>query len=210
MIFGKEKGMSENKKNDQLDNTTDLKYADAEKKSENSGSVMGADILGSRVSDMLSANKSKVNARKKLPVAADIIIAVLMIAILAGAVIGAYALFRYNTNNYDNVQVEYCIATPYEKDITLYRGLINSELYCDENGNTFYVGKVVSVELSTNQSSVIIIVDCNAKYRPAEGYLAGDCKIAVGEHHLFRSQVMSVDGTIVEMYEKNETGKGGN
>lgn len=201
--------MSENKNYDQLDNSKDLKYADAEKKTENSSSAVVSDVLGSRVSDMLSANKSKINARKKLPVAADIIIAILMVTLLAGAVVGAYSLFRYHTNNYDSVQVEYCIATPYEKDITLYRGLINSELYCDENENTFYVGKVVSVEFSTDQSSVIIIVDCSAKYRPGEGYSVGDCKIAVGEHHLFRSKVMSVDGTIVEMHDKSETGRGG-
>ena len=202
--------MSENKNYDQLDSTNDLKYADAEKKSDNLSSAPAADVLGMRVSEMLSASRSKVNARKKLPLAADIIIALLMIALLVGAIVGAYSLFRYYTHNYDNVQIEYCIATPYEKDITLYRGLLNSELYCDGSGNTFYVGKVVSVEFSTDQGSVIIIVDCNAKYKAAEGYSVGDCKIAVGEHHLFRSQVMSVDGTIVEMHEKNESGKGGN
>ena len=202
--------MSENKNYDQLRDPSDLKHADSEKKSDNGSTAGLSDSLGAKMSDVLSSGSARVNARKKLPVIADVVIAVVMVLLIIGAVIGSYYLFRYYTNDYDNLEIEYCIATPCEKDIAIYRGMLNTEIYCDANGNSFYLGKVKSVELSTDQSMVLIIVDCSAKYRSSEGYSVGDCRIAVGEQGLYRSRVMNVNGTIVEMHEKSTSSKGGN
>lgn len=202
--------MSENKNFDQMNNSSDLKHADSEKKSDNGSSVGLSDSLGAKMSDVISTGSSKVNARKKLPLVADIIIAVVMVLLIIGAVIGSYYLFRYYTNDYQSIELEYCIVTPYEKDIALYKGALNTDVYCDTNGNSFYLGKVKSVELSADQSLVVIVIECSAKYRSGEGYSVGDCKIAVGAEHLFRSRAVSFDGTIVEMHENGTSSKGGN
>ena len=201
--------MSDNKHYGQEENSGDLKHVDSEKNTENAKSNTVSDVLGSRMSDMLSAKASKTNTRKKLPVAVDIIIAILMVAIIIGLVVGSYFLFRYYTIDYDSVELEYTVITPYENDINLYRSILNKELYHDSENNTYFLGKVISVELSSDQKSVIILVEANVRHRASEGYSVGDCRIAVGQDHSFRSQIMSFDGTIVGLNERNSSGKGG-
>ena len=55
--------MSENKNFDQMNNSSDLKHADSEKKSDNGSSVGLSDSLGAKMSDVISTGSSKVNAR---------------------------------------------------------------------------------------------------------------------------------------------------
>ena len=151
----------------------------------------------------LYETKKRNKSRKKLPLVVDIIIAVLMIAMIGGVTVGAYSLFRYYTNDYDVVEIEYVFVTPYEYTAEVYGTMLNREIYCDENGSSLYFGKVTFVELSPESKTVIVTVKADVKYKASEGYSVGECKIAVGGDYLLRSQNISVECTVVELVEKN-------
>ena len=46
---------------------------------------------------------SNIKVKKKLPLAVDIIIGILMLAIVCAVIVGAYILFRYYANDYETV-----------------------------------------------------------------------------------------------------------
>ena len=85
---------------DPNNNQNGLKEADAEKsETKMSDGQSAQEIFGSKfMSNSLSANVRKDNIKRNLPIIADIIIGILILAIFAGAVVGAYYLFRYYYN----------------------------------------------------------------------------------------------------------------
>lgn len=194
--------MSDNKNYGQIATPEEKKRTD-EEKTTGGRSPMSEEHPELSFGGALYETKKKNKSRKKLPVVVDIIIAVLMLAMIGGVTVGAYSLFRFYTNDYDVVEIEYVFVTPYEYTAEAYGTMLNREIYCDENGSSLYFGKVALVELLPESQTVIVTVKADVKYKASEGYSVGDRKIAVGGDYLLRSQNISVECTVVELVEKN-------
>ena len=187
------------------DINADLKSADSEKNPESALPHLNSDLFGSRAK-AASAFKPKKVARKKLPLAVDIIISLLMIAIALGVVGGTYFLFRYFTVDYESVNVEYTLLVE-SADAESYSGVLNKHVYMDVDGNTVYFGKIVSVEVYEEQGAVLLNVALSAKYKSEEGYFADNSKIAVGSSYNLRTETVKINGTVVELVKKSSPKK---
>lgn len=165
-----------------------LKSADSSKtvKDVTAGAGHRAELFGGkRVADR--ALGSDIKIKKRLPVAVDIIAGILMLVLVLAVIIGSYLLFRYYSNDYDGVNVEYKITVKVDSGIDTYYNLKNGELFMDITGNSVYFGKIESVEmvkdLSEDGGKVILTVRASAKYRDGEGYSIGDSRLAVGSKY---------------------------
>ncbi len=182
----------------------DLKSADAEKSSGNPAQKQQSERAEERKTAFF-ASKSVRARKKKLPIAADLIIAVLMVAIAIGIVAGGYTLFRYFSDEYESTEIEYTfIRIDETAALVRYRNMKNADLYIDGEGNTQYLGRVVSSEIvdvdpENGISMLKLVIETNAKYKHGEGYSVGEYRIAVGSDYLLRSSTVSVNGTIVEI-----------
>lgn len=181
-----------------------LKKADAEKSFGGGGGISAATsgIIGAKLGELSDREKRK--PRKRLPVIVDVIIAVLMLAIVAGMVIGAYFLFKYYTDEYETVDVEYLFIAYVYGDPEEYNTIKNRELYLDEYGNTLFFGKVTELEVIEDENEhgqliLMLSVDADARYMSGVGYSIGINKLAVGSEYLLRSGNISIHGTIVEL-----------
>jgi len=188
-----------------------LKKADAEKSFGGGSGIPSAtsDMIGAKLGELSDREKRK--PRKRLPIIVDVIIAVLMLAIVAGLVVGAYFLFKYYTNEYERLDVEYLLISYVYGDIEEYRIMKNQELYLDVDGNTLYFGKVTDIEslISNNeqgQTVLMISVSANARYRDDIGYSIGEHRLAVGSEYLLRSGSIFIYGMVVELVENNGSG----
>lgn len=165
-----------------------LKSADSNKtvKDGSAGAGLRAELFGGkRVSERAVGTDIKI--KKRLPVAVDIIAGILMLVLVVAVIIGSYLLFRYYSNDYDGVNVEYKITVKVDSGIDTYYNLKNGELFMDITGNSVYFGKIQSVEtvkdLSEDGGTVILTVKASAKYRDGEGYSIGDSRLAVGSKY---------------------------
>lgn len=165
-----------------------LKSADSNKtvKDGSAGAGLRAELFGGkRVSERAVGTDIKI--KKRLPVAVDIIAGILMLVLVVAVIIGSYLLFRYYSNDYDGVNVEYKITVKVDSGIDTYYNLKNGELFMDITGNSVYFGKIQSVEtvkdLSEDGGKVILTVKASAKYRDGEGYSIGDSRLAVGSKY---------------------------
>lgn len=165
-----------------------LKSADSNKtvKDGSAGAGLRAELFGGkRVSERAVGTDIKI--KKRLPVAVDIIAGILMLVLVVAVIIGSYLLFRYYSNDYDGVNVEYKITVKVDSGIDTYYNLKNGELFMDITGNSIYFGKIQSVEtvkdLSEDGGKVILTVKASAKYRDGEGYSIGDSRLAVGSKY---------------------------
>ena len=183
----------------------DLKSADADKNNDNGIQHINSDLIMSGAGTAY-AQKKKNTARKKLPLAVDIIIAVLMLAIALGAVGGAYFAFRYFTVDYESVSVEYTMLVK-DSDVSSYTGLVNKHIYMDKEGNTIYFGKINAVEIYEEDGSALLTVALTAKYRSEDGYYADNSKIAVGNTYNVRTDTKKISGTVVELVKKSSPKK---
>ena len=192
--------MSEFNKYDTDENN--LKRVDAKK-------ADGVDSAAT-VSELVSGRKARASAamthvslrkKKKLPIVFDIIVAIVMLALVATLVIGAYMLLKYYSNDYKGVDVKYVVACEGE-NMSEFALLLNEELYCDVDGNTLYFGKVKEVKLEKGNGSQMLILTLElggVRYREAEGYFIADERLAVGAEFTFRNGEKTVNGTVVEL-----------
>jgi hypothetical protein len=187
------------------DRNLDLKSADAEKSSESNLQHLNSELFGSKAR-AVTVKKPKDPARKKLPLAVDIIISILMVAIAVGVLVGTYFLFRYFTVDYESVSVEYTLLVE-DADTESYSGVLNKHVYMDVDGNTVYCGKIIAVESYEKQGAVVLNIALSAKYKSEEGYFADDSKIAVGKSYNLRTDEKNVSGTIVELVKKSSPKK---
>ena len=165
-----------------------LKSADSNKtvKDGSAGAGLRAELFGGkRVSERAVGTDIKI--KKRLPVVVDIIAGILMLVLVVAVIIGSYLLFRYYSNDYDGVNVEYKITVKVDSGIDTYYNLKNGELFMDITGNSVYFGKIQSVEtvkdLSEDGGKVILTVKASAKFRDGEGYSIGDSRLAVGSKY---------------------------
>ena len=168
-----------------------LKTADSTKKAkEISYAGLRTELLGGKkIKDRPVGSAVKV--KKKLPVAVDIIAGILMLVLVLAVIIGSYLLFRYYSNDYDGVDVEYQISVSVLDNPDTYRSLEGEELFMDVVDNSVYFGKISKVEVvkdpgdheGNNGGKVILTVDASVKHRDGEGYSIGDSRLAVGSKY---------------------------
>ena len=197
--------------NDALGN--ELKFADAEKSvldvPEKKG-MSGAEFL-KKESKMNEKGRGNINAifkkKKKFPLALDIIIAVLAIAIVAGAILGAYFAFVYFADDSEEMTVEYVILAKKNSSTNINKG---NDVYFDNEGKTYYFGNVIDISddvgvngvsnpLGITVESMLVTVRATVNYRNDDGYSINEQKIAVGKDITFRAGQNSYSGTIVEL-----------
>ena len=183
----------------------ELKFADSEKSGdtvENKKSV-GADFLKreSKLAEKSRGNVTDIFKKKnKFPIALDIIIAVLAIALVVGAVFGAYFAFVYFSDDSDTVTVEYTLLTEKNESGVITKG---KDIYMDSGSATYYLGSIVDVKNNvtvegSESQYVSVRVRVTLEYRPKEGYTVNNVKIAVGRELTVRTDTETYSGTIVE------------
>ena len=189
------------------DNRKDLKRADAEKSFGSSSQNVIVESVGATLSSLGSSKGRRLSVKRRLPVIVDIFIGIIILAIFVGIVVGAYFLFRYYTDDYEGIDIEYVFISPCEEDREAFRTVKNKELYFDADGNTLYFGKVSEIDVTESKDGdkyLVLTVNANAKFKSGEGYSVGDRKIAVGSEFSFRVDGRIIAGTVVELYEKGE------
>jgi hypothetical protein len=189
--------MPDIKNYDKTENENDLKSADSEKSGGINAQFAGLNITRTKKDDgTFTAGKV---IRKRLPLAVDIIIALLFIALFAGVVVGAYYTFRLFANDYENATVEYVIAVD-SADGTIDNALVHTNLYRDTDGSLEHFGKVKSISAPTGEDKLFITVSNTVRYKETEGYYIEEKRLAVGEEYMLRSEngVVLV-GTVVEL-----------
>ncbi len=185
--------MSKYKNYDWDNSKRKLKKADREKNNDNIH--LGADLLFGK-NDALAYKKNK--ARRRLPLAVDIIIAILLLAIAIGIVVGAYFGFRYFTVDYESVTIEYTILAKTD-NAKAYSDIVGKHIYKDEDKNTLYMGKITSADVYSADGEVVIKVQLDANYKSEEGYFAENFKISVGKSIKVRTESFNINGEIVEL-----------
>ena len=200
--------MAEMKKYDSDRGGENLKKADLKKSEyESNGSVQrsASELFGGRkIKDTSDASRARARKKKKLSIVADVIVIVLMVALVVGAVIGSYWLFRYYSDDYEGINVTYTVACPCGDDISAYASMKNKGVYLDTEENSLYFGKVIDVQLAEaendSETNILLIkIVASVKYRDGEGYSLHDNRIAVGSEYKLRSGNTVVDVTIAEL-----------
>lgn len=189
----------------------DLKFADAEKSSGNSQQDITNENSGSGLRALMETRSFRNRARKRIPLFWDIVIGIIMLAIIVGTIVGAYHLFRYFTEDSVVFELEYqMIKVSNEEDLTAYRTLRNKPLYLDiEGGNTLYFGTVISAEVfelndGSGADMLVVTVKAPVKHKPGEGYTVEGYRIAVGSRFTLRSDNITVEGDVVEVWDMAE------
>ena len=166
-----------------------FKKADSQKAIKDSSASAGlrAELFGGRKIPE-RAMDSNIKVKKKLPIVVDIISGILMLVLVCTVIIGSYLLFRYYSNDYDGVDVQYKVSFDVGSEINTYHALKDGELFMDVTGNSVYFGKIVAVDIIEDENDgeggrVILTVKSNVKYREDEGYSIGDSKLAVGSKY---------------------------
>ena len=185
------------------ENAQGLKGADSNKtiKDAAPGAGLRAELFGTRkIAD--HAARTDIKVKKRLPVVVDIIAGLLMLVLVCAVIIGSYLLFRYYSNDYDGVDVEYKVAFSVDGGIDTYRYLKNGELFMDVTGNSVYIGKITEVEVVKDPGGesgrVIFTVAASVKYRAGEGYSIGDSRLAVGsKYSVLRCGEISIANVLV-------------
>ena len=143
---------------------------------------------------------SNIRVRKKLPLAVDIIVGVIMLLIVIAVIVVSYMLFRYYSNDYETVDVTYTAVISGEGIDDAVQELKGKELYMDASGNTVYFGKITDVRAENgNTGKIIITVSVAASYRSGEGYSLGNSRIAVGSSFNLRYLEKTVAVSVVEL-----------
>lgn len=200
--------MPDTKKYDIENKDENLKMADAEK-SDSSGKIPEKvhDLLGERlIGDMTGGKSVKEKRKKRVSLVLDIIVAVLLLAIVVGAVFGSYYLFRIYSNDYDTASIKYTFAFTYVGggDPMVMPG---QELYYTSGGNSYYFGRIISAEKieldGADENAYAFTVSVDAKYRADAGYSVNNFRLAVGSEYTLRSNMTYIKGTIVELTRAN-------
>lgn len=154
------------------------------------------------------APKVKKPRKKGLPVAVDVLIVVLLLAVIAGAVYGIYAAGKYFSTRYAEKQINYTFllesvdpALALDEDM---RCVIQSgsSVYLSGEEGSYSLGKVLGNSLEVNEDGTIdiyVTVDTAANYNYTLGYFVEQTKIAVGKTYTCRFCGLASDAVIVEL-----------
>lgn len=202
-----------NNKNPATREKKDLKHVDMEKFGSNKSGAYSPD--NSEYSRKEKRSKDKQAVRKesgagkgrtrKISLAVDIIVAIGIILIIAGLIVGAYFAFRYYSDiRYKDVYVKYTsiISTEQLSDEDI-ASLEGKEVYLDTENNCFYFGKITEIktaELPDGEKQVTVLIETDAQYKRGEGFSVDGNRIAVGCEYTLRYESKRFDIAVVEMY----------
>ena len=155
------------------------------------------------------APKVKKPRKKGLPIAVDILIVIVLLALIAGAVWGIYELGNYFATRYAQREITYTLLA---KDVDAALALDadgkcvvlpDTDVFVSDAEQSVLVGEVLSV--STEQGSedgtldLYVVVRTTANYNHKLGYFADRIKIAVGKAYTCRFSGLVSDAVIVEL-----------
>lgn len=154
------------------------------------------------------APKVKKPRKKGMPVVVDILIVISLLAVIAAAVWGVYALGNYFATRYALREVTYTLLAE-DVDAALAIGadekcvvLPDSNVYVLEGEQSIPVGEVLSVSAEQNEDGTVdlyVVVRTTANYNHKLGYFADQTKIAVGKAYTCRFSGLVSDAVIVEL-----------
>ncbi len=154
------------------------------------------------------APKVKKPHKRGLPVAVDVLIVLLLLAVIAGAAYGIYAAGRYFSTRYAEKQINYTFllesvdpALALDEDM---RCVIQSGtfVYLSGEADSYPLGKVVGNSLELNEDGMMdiyVTVSTTANYNYTLGYFVEQTKIAVGKTYTCRFSGLVSDAVIVEL-----------
>ncbi len=154
------------------------------------------------------APKIKKARKKSLPIAVDILVVFLLIAVIAGALGGIYALGNYFATRYAQRGITYTLLVE-NADAALALDadgncvvLPDSNVFVVEAEKSTAVGKVTSVSVENHDDGTVdlyVVVRAKADYNYTLGYFADQVKIAVGKAYTCRFSGLVSDAVIVEL-----------
>ena len=80
--------------------------------------------------------------------------------IAVAVVVGTVYLFKYQSNDYGTVEVEYKMVVQCENETTYYRPMRNKSIYLDKDNNSICLGKVTNVEFRTDADGKNVAIPC--------------------------------------------------
>ena len=186
-----------------------LKKADARKMSGEEAAPTVSEMLGGKKTRGAVMAPISVAKKKGLPIVVDIVVGVVMLALVAAIIVGAYLLFKYYSNEQMGVGVEYTVVCSGD-DLASFASLSNGELYVDADGSSLFFGKVKSIKQAGNDDQkqfVIKIKLDGVAYKEGEGYLVSGQRLAVGSELALRCGEMTIEGTVVELVNTSKEAK---
>lgn len=154
------------------------------------------------------APKVKKARKKGMPIVVDILIVCVLLAMIALAVWGIYAVTEYFSTRYAQKEITY----------TLLASGVSAELALDDEGECVVVaesdvfilqgeqstpaGQVLSVKTENNENGTVDVyveVSTTADYNYTLGYFVDQVKIAVGKAYTCRFSGLVSDTVIVEL-----------
>ena len=200
--------MADIKKYGADESRSSLKLADAEKSGSTAKSPERVqEFIGEKmIGDIESGKGLRAKRKKRVSVILDIIVAIILLSLVAGAVAGAYYLFKYYSDDYDSVNVKYTFAFAYTGDSDP-MNMQGQEIYYTNGGNSYYFGKIISAKRinldGSGENAYAITVSVNAKYRDDSGYSLDGYKLAVGSEYTLRSNTTQFKGVVVDLVRSN-------
>lgn len=200
--------MEKNKLNNEaLD--SELKFDNSDNASDSTigKKLRGADFLKKESKLSLKGRGAITEIYKKknrFPIALDIIIAILTVALIGGAIIGGYYTFVYFSDSSDVVTAEYYILTEYFPESRISKG---NDVYIDDGSKTYFVGSIVdfdkNIEVEGKHDDgegqpILIRIRATLEYKAQDGYSVYGHKIAVGNEMDIRIGSDTYSGTVVE------------
>ncbi len=196
--------MTDNKKMSP-DEKKDLKHADIDKFGGNQlskDSLGKGDFLINEIKEKSKQNKKATDKKRSVPLALDIIIALVIVLVVAALIVGAYFVFKNYNDSYKDANIQYTLLISDTDAISDSSSLKDKELYLDCDGNTYYFGKITNITLLSDEdgsTQITVDVSVSTKYRRGEGYSVDGNKIAVGAEYCLRVGESVFDATVVEM-----------
>lgn len=183
----------------------DLKHADIDKfggKQLSTGSLDKGDFLINERKEKGKQNKKTADKSGSVPLALDIIIALVIVLVVAALIVGAYFVFKNYNDSYKDVNIQYTLLITDADAVSDPDSLKDKEIYLDCDGNAYYFGKITGAALLSDEdagSQITVEVSVSSKYRRGEGYSVDGNKIAVGAEYCLRVGESELDATVVEM-----------
>lgn len=154
------------------------------------------------------APKVKKPGKKALPLAVDILIVVMLVAVIATAVWGVYKLGNHFATRYAQKEITYTmlargvdagLAYDADGDCVV---LPDSDVFVLEQDQSTLTGQVLSVSTENNEDGTVdvyVTVRSTADYNYTLGYFVDRVKIAVGKEYACRFSGLANDAVIVEL-----------
>lgn len=154
------------------------------------------------------APKIKKPRKKGLPIAVDILIVIVLLAVIASTIWGIYEMGNYFSTRYAQREITYTLLARNVKAELAFDAdgecivLPDSDVFVIDENNSTHTGKVLSASAAENDDGTVdisVVVRTVANYNYTLGYFADQVKIAVGKSYTCRFSGLVSDAVIVEL-----------